>query len=145
MLRADKSRFIQEERREPEKALSGYNQRKVQKILGSNRGPLGQWGVPAHKHSPGFSDWKFKHFIFCNIYRLEEKPKINKTLIQIFQNVLSIAAGNMEMNVRVLILNGLSYLCEEPYPVCFSGANINIPCDVLFRQHDFMFCPLNQG
>ena len=71
--------------------------------------------------------------------------KINQALIQIFQHVLCVAAGNVVVNIWVLLLQALCNSGKQTNIVGLSSTDHHIAHDGLIGMGNFFLCLLNQG
>ena len=57
----------------------------------------------------------------------KQQPKVDESLLQLFQHEFRVAAGDVEMDIRVLAAKLASHPGKQPDNLRFPGANVHIP------------------
>ena len=82
--------------------------------------------------------------IFCSIYIPENNTKINRATINGFCDHCFIAAYNVKMNKRIVLLDFLHGFYQKAVSICFAGTDQNISGKHSVGRSNFILCFLDQ-
>ena len=119
--------------------LAGGDQRQLPQVLRAHGRFLGQRGVPAHEHAPDVRPGQGQPLIFLRIGLPEQQTEVDQSLIQIFQHILRVAAGDVVVDIWILFLQTPGRLGQQAHAVGLPGADYHIAHDGLVRTSDLLF------
>ena len=94
--------------------LSGEDQRQRAQILDLDGLLFRQWTVPAHDNPPGVLGGDGEIIVFCNVCRLDQDSKVQKSFVQTLRYILCVAAVQVIMDSRMCLLEFTADGREEP-------------------------------
>ncbi len=107
----------------------GDDQREVRQVAGGNRLFPGQGAVPAHEDAPGVADGKLEGAVLGLIHGVEQQAEVDQPLVQLLRDIGGIAAGDMEADMGVPLLEALGPLGEEADALGLARADVDVSGD----------------
>ena len=92
--------------------LLGTEHRKPAEVGRAEALPLRKRIICGEYHPPAIRFWKSYKFVLVPVRFFSEDNKVQKPFLQLFRNLLRVAAGDVVLQLRILLLQGFNRICN---------------------------------
>ena len=125
--------------------LIGYDEFFIPQVLRGDFFFLRERVIAAQEEAPAVDSWAGEDFVFIHIDVAIDDSHVDEALVEEFHHLLTIAAGDMEMQVGIPGLDVMGGVHEEADAVRFGRADADGPVQFGVVAAQFLFRMTGQG